>query len=79
METLTISKAKQQLGKVADEALQGKTVVIIRKGQLLTLSKYTVPEPIPIPPTGYFDDCYTKVEAKASNRLGAHSARKIVR
>lgn len=71
MKTLSISEAKQKLGKVADDALKGKPTLIVRKSKLLVLQAYALPEPIPQRPPGYFDDCYTDAEIKEANYLAA--------
>ncbi len=77
--TVSISEAKQRLGEIADRALEGEHIVIVRKSKLLVLKQLEIPEPVPMRPHGYFADCYDKAEAKASNKLGARSARKIVK
>lgn len=77
--TVSISEAKQRLGEIADRALDGEQIVIVRKTKLLVLTKLEIPEPVPIRPPGYFEDCYGKQEATESNRLAARSARKIVK
>jgi hypothetical protein len=69
MKTLSISQAKQKLGKVADDALEGKPTLIVRKSKLLVLQAYSVPEPIPQRPAGYFADCYTTPEIEEANYL----------
>jgi len=79
MKTFSLSEAKRRLGKVADEALQGEKIIIIRKSRLLTLQEYQPAEGIPQRPQDYFKDVYTKAEAKESNRLAARSAKRIVR
>ncbi len=53
--------------------------MIVRKSKLLVLKQLEIPEPVPMRPHGYFADCYDKAEARASNKLGARSARKIVK
>lgn len=58
VQTLQLSVARAQLGQIADEALAGKPVLIIRKGKLLSLAAYQAPEPTVRAP-GYFDECYT--------------------
>ena len=73
MKTLSLSQAKQRLGKVADAALRGKPVLIIRKSKLLILQSYEMPEPIPLRPPGYFRDLYTEAEAKEVNYLAAQA------
>jgi hypothetical protein len=77
--TVSISEAKQRLGEIADRALQGEQIVIVRKSKLLVLKQLEIPEPVPLRPHGYFEDCYSKGDAKESNRLAAHSARKLVK
>ena len=78
MKTLSISEAKRDLGKVADQVLQGEPVCIIRKSRILALQEYHLPEPVPVRPDGYFADCYTSNEAKESNRLASVGPEKIV-
>jgi hypothetical protein len=77
--TLSISEAKQRLGQIADRAIDGEHVVILRKSKLLVLKPLDLPEPVPMRPPGYFHDCYDKEAARESNRLAAHSVRKIVK
>ncbi len=77
--TISISEAKQHLGEIADRAIQGEQVVIVRKSKLLVLKPLEVPEPVPMRPPGYFHDCYDKGAAKESNRLAARSVRRIVK
>jgi hypothetical protein len=77
--TISISEAKQRLGEIADRAIEGEQIVIVRKSNLLVLKRLEIPEPVPIRPHGYFGDCYDKAAAKESNRLAARSARKIVK
>lgn len=79
MKTLSISEAKQHFGRVADEALRGHPVLIMRKSRLLVLQEYVLPESIPMRPEGYFNDLYTREEAKTSNRLASRGPRRIVR
>jgi hypothetical protein len=75
MQTISVSQAKQRLGKVADAALRGKPVLIIRKSRLLILQAYDIPEPIPIRPPGYFRDLYTNREMDEVNFLAARAGR----
>lgn len=79
MSTVSISEAKQRLGEIADRALKGEHIVIVRKSKLLVLKELELPEPPPIRPQGYFADCYSAADARESNRLGARSPRKIVK
>ena len=76
---ISISAAKQRLGEIADRALQGDHVVIIRKSKLLVLKPLELPEPVPIRPPGYFEDCYDRDTIKESNRLAAKSIRKLIK
>ena len=77
--TLSISQAKQRLGEMADRAINGEQIVIVRKSKLLVLKQLELPEPVPMRPPGYFEDCYDKRTAKESNKLAARSTRKIVK
>jgi hypothetical protein len=77
--TISISEAKRRLGEIADRALEGSPIVIVRKHKLLVLSRFEMPDPVPMRPPGYFDDCYDKAATLESNRLAAHSTRKIVK
>ncbi len=43
MKTCSLSEAKSSLGRLADEALEGKPTVITRGGKLLILQAYDPP------------------------------------
>jgi len=73
--TVSISEAKQRLGQIADRAIKGEHIVIVRKSKLLVLKPLELPEPVPMRPSGYFRDCYDQEQAKESNRLAAQSGR----
>lgn len=77
--TVTISEAKQHLGEIADRAIEGEHIVIVRKSKLLVLKPLEIPEPVPMRPPGYFEDCYDQDAAKESNRLAARSVRRLVK
>ena len=77
--TVSISEAKQRLGEIADRAIEGEHVVIVRKSKLLVLKPLEVPEPEPMRPPGYFEDCYDQEAIKESNKLAARSVRRIVK
>jgi hypothetical protein len=77
--TISVSEAKQRLGEMADRAIEGEHIVIVRKSKLLVLKPLELPEPVPMRPPGYFEDCYDEREAKESNRLAARSVCKIVK
>lgn len=77
--TISISEAKQRLGEMADRAVEGENIVIVRKANLLVLKPLDFPEPVPMRPPGYFNNCYNAREARESNRLAARSARKLVK
>jgi prevent-host-death family protein len=79
MPTISISEAKQRLGEIADRAIEGEHVVIVRKSKLLVLKPLELPEPVPLRPPGYFHDCYDEEAIKESNKLAARSVRKIVK
>jgi hypothetical protein len=75
--TLSISEAKQRLGEMADRAIEGEHIVIVRKSRLLVLKPMELPEPVPMRPPGYFEDCYDEDAVKESNNLAARSVRKL--
>ena len=77
--TVSISEAKQRLGEIADRAIDGEQIVIVRKSKLLVLKPLEIPEPVPLRPAGYFEDCYDKAAAKESNKFAARSTRRIVK
>ncbi|MFZ0918395.1 MAG: hypothetical protein WAN04_16005 [Candidatus Udaeobacter sp.] len=77
--TVSISEAKQRLGEIADRAIEGEHIVIVRKSKLLVLKPLELPQPVPLRPPGYFEDCYDREGTKESNRLAAQSVRKIVK
>jgi hypothetical protein len=79
MTTISVSEAKQRLGEIADRAIQGEQIVIVRKSKLLVLKQLDMPEPIPMRPPGYFDDCYSKDEIEELNKFAACSVQKIVK
>lgn len=45
MKTCSLSEAKSCLGRLADEALEGRPTVIVRGGKLLILQAYEPPDP----------------------------------
>jgi hypothetical protein len=77
--TISISEAKQRLGEFADRAIEGEQIVILRKSKLLVLKPLELPEPVPMRPPGYFQDCYDEDAVKESNKLAARSVRKVVK
>lgn len=44
MKTCSLSKAKSELGKLADRALKGEPTVIARAGKLVILQSYELPD-----------------------------------
>ena len=44
MKTCSLSRAKSSLGKLADEALKGRPTVIPRRGKLVILRAYELPD-----------------------------------
>jgi len=45
MKTCSLSEAKGSLGRLADDALDGRPTVIVRGGKLLILQAYEPPDP----------------------------------
>jgi hypothetical protein len=76
--TLSISEAKQRLGEIADRAIKGEQIVIIRKSKLLVLKELELPEPIPLRPPGYFAEVYDEDYVKEMNMLAQHSIIEVV-
>jgi hypothetical protein len=54
--TISISEAKRRLGEIADRALEGEQIAIVRKSKLLVFKQLQIPEPVPMRPPGYFDE-----------------------
>jgi hypothetical protein len=54
MEIISLSKAKPKMGRLIDRALQGEAVLIRKGARMVQLTEYTVPEPMPDRPIGYF-------------------------
>jgi hypothetical protein len=73
MKTFSTSEAKRKFGRVADQALRGELVIIVRKSKLLRLQEFHPLEAVPVRPSGYFKNAYTRAEARKSNRLAAKS------
>ena len=76
--TISISEAKQRLGEIADRAIEGEQIVIVRKSKLLVLKQFELPDPVPIRPAGYFDDCYDVTSVEEDNKCATRSVRSIV-
>ena len=79
MITISVSEAKQRLGEIADRVIEGEQIVIVRKSKLLVLKQLEIPEPVPMRPPGYFDDCYSESDVKELNKLASYSVQKIVK
>jgi hypothetical protein len=77
--TISISEAKQRLGEIADRAIEGEHILIVRKSKLLVLKPLELPEPVPMRPPGYFEECYDRESIKESNMLASRSVRKLVK
>jgi hypothetical protein len=77
--TVSISEAKQHLGEIADRAIEGEHILIVRKSKLLVLKPLELPEPVPMRPPGFFADCYDREAIKESNMLASRSVRKVVK
>jgi prevent-host-death family protein len=79
LNTVSITEAKRHLGDIADRALQGEQVVIVRKSKLLALVQIEMPEPVPMRPRGYFQDCYDSASVREENKLAVRSVRRVVK
>ncbi|MCA1659057.1 MAG: hypothetical protein LC642_00735 [Verrucomicrobiaceae bacterium] len=78
-QTVSINEAKQRLGEIADRAIEGEQIIILRKSTPLLLQPLHICDPIPLRPPGYFADCYDTAAAKESNKLAARSHRRLVK
>lgn len=54
LKALTVSQAKPKLGRLLDQAEQGKAVYLRRKDRLFRIEPVAEIEPIPNRPLGYF-------------------------
>jgi hypothetical protein len=77
--TVSISEAKQRLGEIADRAIEGEHILIVRKSKLLVLKPLELPEPVPMRPPGYFGNCHDRDAIKESNMLASRSVQKLVK
>ena len=71
--TYNLSKAKTYLGRLVEKAGKGEQVFIVRGHRRFILQEVPVIDPIPIPPAGYYGNCYTKEEIEEGNRLAKAS------
>ena len=76
-ECFTLSKAKTYLGRLIDKASRGETVYIVSGEHRFVLQKVQPIDPIPIRPSGYFANCYTRAETQEENRLAKSSVVRV--
>ena len=72
-QSFTFSDAKTNLDRLAEKAMKGEPVYIVRGRQRFILQRAQNMEPIPLRPPGYFANCYTKEEVELENRLSKAS------
>ncbi len=72
-EVFSLSHAKTFLGRLLNNASEGKTVYIVRGQQRYILQEAPPIDPIPIRPPGYFAGSYSKAEARRENQLAKDS------
>ena len=72
-QSFTLSRAKTYLGRLADKALKGEPVYIIRGQHRFILQYVPEMEPIPMRPPGFFAHCYTPAEIRLENELSKAS------
>jgi hypothetical protein len=72
-DTYNLSKAKTYLGRLVEKAGKGEQVFIVRGHRRFILQEVPSIEPIPIPPPGYYANCYTREEIEEDNRLAKAS------
>ncbi len=71
MKTCSITQARTALGKLADQALQGRPTVISRGGKFVVLQAFPPGSLITPRPAGYFADCYADAsDVDRENRCG---------
>ena len=71
--SFNLSNAKTYLGRLADKALKGEPVYIVRGQQRFILQHVPEIDPIPMRPPGYFANCYTRDEIELDNLLSKAS------
>lgn len=74
---ISINEAKQRLGEMADRAIKGERIVIVRRSKLLVLEPIDGSPKVQMPPPGYFDDCYDQAAVAESNKLAALVMRRV--
>ena len=72
-QSFSLSRAKTYLGRLADKALKGEQVYIVRGQERFILQYVPEIEPIPMRPAGFFAGCYTTEEIELENRLSKAS------
>ena len=72
-DTYNLSNAKTYLGRLVEKAEKGEQVFIVRGHRRFILQEVPSIDPIPIPPPGYYANCYTKEEIEEDNRLAKAS------
>jgi hypothetical protein len=69
----SLSNAKTYLGRLVEKASRGETVYIVRGHRRFILQEVPEIEPIPVRPSGYFANAYSKAEIQEENRLAKSS------
>ena len=78
--TVSISEAKQRLGEIADRALEGEQIVIVRKSKLLVLKQLGNPRTgAAASRTDTLMTAMIKRKRRLSKEPAARSARKLVK
>ncbi|MCI0536569.1 MAG: hypothetical protein L0Z50_15220 [Verrucomicrobiales bacterium] len=72
-QTFTFNAAKADLDRLAEKALKGELVYIVRGKQRFILQHVQDSGPIPLRPPGYFANCYTTKELELENRFSKAS------
>lgn len=72
-DSFSLSNAKTYLGRLMEKASKGETVYITRGEHRFILQEIPPIDPIPIRPSGYFANCYSKEEIQEQNRLAKAS------
>jgi hypothetical protein len=72
VKTVTVTKAKAELGKLIGETLSGKPVAIIRKNRLVALCPVEIGAALPPAPQGHVAHIYSPENLAA---VGSHEER----
>ena len=76
-QTFTLGSAQTNLRHLTEKAMKGEAVYIVRGQHRFILQLVRESEPIPMRPSGYFANCYTREEIELDNRLSKASVIRV--